>query len=251
MSGGGRPRRSSRAREASPPRFEDALARARHHARAAAAEAAQAARALLDAAALGATGVPAAGHEPLRGALRWLDEIAARGERADGMSWLAALGDALDAEIARWAAQGFDWIWLLGVWCVGEAARHDEFARIHDDALPAAIPVQPQFEDWQTGLDRDVQLDRGGQLQASGARHFLAGQEFADQRTQTIALLGGQTGRKGHGGERGAPGVVGNFDRGRRQAAQQGLQHEAIVPQPVPINNATSRGERDGRGARR
>jgi hypothetical protein len=102
MSGGGRPHRSSRAREASPPRFEDALARARHHARAAAAEAAQAARALLDAAALGATGVPAAGHEPLRGALRWLDEIAARGERADGMSWLAALGDALDAEIARW-----------------------------------------------------------------------------------------------------------------------------------------------------
>lgn len=102
MSGGGRARRSPRARAAPPARLEEALARARDHARAAAAEAAHAARALLDAAALGATGVPAAGHEPLRGAVRWLDELAAQAGGAGHARWLAALGDALDAEIARW-----------------------------------------------------------------------------------------------------------------------------------------------------
>lgn len=35
----------------------------------------------------------------------------------------ATLDDVPDAEIARWAAQGFDWIWLLGVWQTGAAAR--------------------------------------------------------------------------------------------------------------------------------
>lgn len=35
----------------------------------------------------------------------------------------ATLDDLPEAEIARWAAQGFDWIWLLGVWSVGDAAR--------------------------------------------------------------------------------------------------------------------------------
>lgn len=101
MSGGDptrRPARRGHARPAAPTRFEEALARASVHARRAAAEAARATRALLDAAAIGATGVPAAGHEPLRRAARWLDRVAA----GAGAGWPAALGAALDAEIGRW-----------------------------------------------------------------------------------------------------------------------------------------------------
>ena len=39
--------------------------------------------------------------------------------------WLkgATLDDATDAEIDRIAAQGFDWVWLLGVWQTGEKGR--------------------------------------------------------------------------------------------------------------------------------
>ena len=35
----------------------------------------------------------------------------------------ATLDDIPDAELDRWAASGFDWIWLLSVWSTGEAAR--------------------------------------------------------------------------------------------------------------------------------
>jgi hypothetical protein len=79
------------------------LLRALDHARAAAGEAALAARALLDAASLGATGMPAAGHEPLRSLLRRLEELAA--SAGGGRRWLAALGAALDGEIARWESR--------------------------------------------------------------------------------------------------------------------------------------------------
>jgi hypothetical protein len=92
-------------RTPAPHRLEEALLRVRDHARAATAEAALAARALLDAASLGATGVPAEGHEPLRGALRWLEDLAANAGGGEGRRWLSALSDALDAEIARWEAR--------------------------------------------------------------------------------------------------------------------------------------------------
>jgi hypothetical protein len=81
------------------------LARALGHARVAAGEAALAARALLDAASLGTTGVPAEGHESLRGALRWLETLAANAGESEGRRWLDALGAALDAEIARWESR--------------------------------------------------------------------------------------------------------------------------------------------------
>ena len=82
----------------------EALARARKHGQRAAAETAAALRALLDAAALAATGEPgertalgplAAGLEQLQ---QWIDPESAR----DGGAMLAALHDALDQEIARW-----------------------------------------------------------------------------------------------------------------------------------------------------
>lgn len=100
----GRPHDARPARHRSPG-LDEMLARALGHARAAAGEAALAARALLDAASLGATGVPAEGHEPLRGALRWLEELATRAGGSESRRWLAALAAALDAEIARWEAR--------------------------------------------------------------------------------------------------------------------------------------------------
>lgn len=112
MSGERAPRRTTRAgathggdgRTRLPP-FEAALQRALRHARSAAAEAARAAGALLDAASLGATGVPAGRHEALRPALRWLETLADGDDARDGRRWLAALAAALDAEIERWEAR--------------------------------------------------------------------------------------------------------------------------------------------------
>ncbi|MEB2346036.1 MAG: hypothetical protein OZ948_15005 [Deltaproteobacteria bacterium] len=100
----GRPRDVRPARRSSAG-LEEVLARALGHARAAAGEAALAARALLDAASLGATGVPADGHAPLRGALRWLEGLATSAGGSAGLRWLDALAAALDAEIARWEEQ--------------------------------------------------------------------------------------------------------------------------------------------------
>lgn len=90
---------------AAPRHVEEALLRARDHARAALAEAMLAARCLLDAASLGATGVPAEGHEALRHAAQQLDRAAAAasgGASGEAARWLTTVADALDAEIARW-----------------------------------------------------------------------------------------------------------------------------------------------------
>ena len=81
-----------------------ALASAARHARAAAAEAVLAIRALLDAAALFSSGNAADAHVALRGAAHWLDGVA-RGVAPEGGADAAlahALAGALDAEIARW-----------------------------------------------------------------------------------------------------------------------------------------------------
>jgi hypothetical protein len=108
VSGPDAPRRAPRARPARgapPQRLDVALRPALGHARSAAGEAALAVRALLDAASLGATGVPAEGHEALRGALRWLETLAESAGGSEGRRWLQALAAALDGEIARWEAR--------------------------------------------------------------------------------------------------------------------------------------------------
>lgn len=109
------PRRSE-----APPRdaetsIREALARARCHAKNAVAEALAALGALLDAASLAATGVPADVHPMFAGSARrvraWSRALAEEG--ALGGELGAALADALDAEIGRWE----------------ERARHDADAR--------------------------------------------------------------------------------------------------------------------------
>jgi hypothetical protein len=96
--------------ETAPPRsVQEALLRGRDHARISVGEAAAAARCVLDALSLAATGVPASGHEVLRDATAWLERASALAE-AEGSEarWLAGVADALDAEVARWEARGRD-----------------------------------------------------------------------------------------------------------------------------------------------
>jgi hypothetical protein len=80
-----------------------ALEQARLHGRAAAAESLLALHALLDAAALAASGAPAPENRWLAPAAQLLADLAARleeGKQARGL--LAAIAEALDVEIARW-----------------------------------------------------------------------------------------------------------------------------------------------------
>jgi hypothetical protein len=137
--------------EGAPASVDEALVRARRHARLAAAEAAAAVRAVLDAVALAATGT--AGDE-LRGIValgRRLDEFAAafRHGSAGAETLIATLADALDAEIARWEARSAhdadaravlraflglrELLWELGVRPPGEAQEPGG-----DDAAPRA-----------------------------------------------------------------------------------------------------------------
>lgn len=88
-----------------PPRsVEEALRRAAGHGRRALAEAVAAARALLDAAALGVTGETAEARASLATLAHALDDLenALAGEAADASPLLGVLAAALDAEIARW-----------------------------------------------------------------------------------------------------------------------------------------------------
>lgn len=174
-----RPARRARPGPDRPVRFEEALAQARAHARRAAAEAARAARALLDAAAIGATGVPAAGHEPLRRAARWLDELAAGA--GDG-AWPAALGAALDAEIGRWEARSRtdpearavlraflgvrELLWELGLRGPG-AARGPAPERPPRDARAAEHAPRPGRTGGARRLER-VPIDGGGPAGRTG-----------------------------------------------------------------------------------
>ncbi len=82
-----------------------ALERARVHAARAMGEALAAARALLDAAAIGWSGRPSEAHTALRGIAEVLDEQSARfAEGAGGVpaAMMSTIVEALDEEIARW-----------------------------------------------------------------------------------------------------------------------------------------------------
>ena len=53
----------------------------------------------------------------------------------------ATLDDIPDSDLDRWAAQGFDWIWMLSVWQTGDAARlvsrgNPEWRREFQETLP-------------------------------------------------------------------------------------------------------------------
>jgi hypothetical protein len=100
-----------RARRVAPESVQEALARARRHARAALAEALGALHALLDAASLIASGEPAEARRllaPLAHALEALGADLDGAAREGQAALLDALAEALDAEIARWEARARD-----------------------------------------------------------------------------------------------------------------------------------------------
>jgi hypothetical protein len=100
-----------RAGRSSPADLAEALARARRHARSAASESVLAVHALLDAAALAASGLPSDASRLLAPLARLLESLAqGLAPDADAVSapLLEALAEALDAEIARWEARARD-----------------------------------------------------------------------------------------------------------------------------------------------
>jgi hypothetical protein len=90
--------------EAAERALDEALARARRHAKSAVAEALEALRALLDAASLSTSGAPAAHNGLFESVDRWIARAsrgwASEGGLSDGIA--AEIAAALDEEIARW-----------------------------------------------------------------------------------------------------------------------------------------------------
>jgi len=149
-----------RAGPESPRSVEEALARAGAHGRAALAEAAAAARCLLDAASLAASGAPAEAHAGLRRASGWLAraEALAREGSERSARWIEEVAEALDREIARWESRSREdpearavLRAFLGVreilWEVGlrtQTARGSESARESDAAEAARDADAPR-----------------------------------------------------------------------------------------------------------
>jgi hypothetical protein len=84
--------------------LDDALARARRHAKNAVAEALEALRALLDAASLATAGATAGDHPLFASIDRWIGRASRGWASDDGLSegLVAEIAAALDLEIARW-----------------------------------------------------------------------------------------------------------------------------------------------------
>jgi hypothetical protein len=143
--------------------LDEALARARRHARSAVAEAFEALRALLDAASLATSGASAGLHPVFAQADRWLRSGAHRlvGEGSLPGDLAASLAEALGAEIARWEEQARidpdaravlraflglrELLWELGVRPASRPARGADRSD-RDDSAPAAEAVPRRVE---------------------------------------------------------------------------------------------------------
>ncbi len=141
--------------------LNEALARARRHAKSAVAEALEAARALLDAASLAASGAPAAENALFDSIDRWFAR-ASRGWAAEG-----GLSDGLGAEIAAALEQ--------------EIARWEQRAKSDDDARP----VLRAF----LGL-REVLWELGVRAPCGGAGAAPSEDAPGPRRVQRVAVQG-------------------------------------------------------------
>ncbi len=128
-----------------------ALERARAHARRAVGEALAAARALLDAAAIGWSGRPSEAHAALRAIADLLDEQSARLSEGGGVPapMMNAILEALDQEIARWERR----------------ATADPDARA---VLRTFLGLREIL--WEFGLRREAKGDAVGEAEASPER---------------------------------------------------------------------------------
>ena len=158
----GRPGPRADERRIPPASAAEALARARRHARAAAAEALNAVHALLDAAALATGGVPAEAHRTLSLASKLLAS-ASRGLEpdagAEGRALAEALAGALDSEIARWEARAQgdpearavlraflglrELLWELGIRRTGTSTDREDASR---ERKAAVVRPRPRVE---------------------------------------------------------------------------------------------------------
>jgi hypothetical protein len=131
--------------------LDEALARARRHAKSAVAEALEALRALLDAASLATSGAPAADNALFESVDRWIARAsrgwASEGGLSDGIA--AEIATALDQEIARWE----------------ERAKHDDDAR---PVLRAFLGLREVL--WELGVRASFAQRAEGERRPSGGR---------------------------------------------------------------------------------
>ncbi|HJO24912.1 MAG: hypothetical protein QF890_14570 [Myxococcota bacterium] len=155
------------ARAPAPPRTaQEALERARHHARTAAAEAVTALHAVLDAAALARDGSPAEAHVLLGPAARLLIQLARDLEseaNSHAESLLVAVARAVDDEVARWE----------------QSARDDTDARA---VLRAFLGLRELL--WEVGV-RDPSSDTG-----SDGTHRPGQRTRSAPRVQRVSVEG-------------------------------------------------------------
>ena len=90
----------------------------------------------------------------------------------------ATLDDLTDAFLDRVAARGFDWVWLLGVWQTGEAARavsraNPEWLAEYEEALPDFTPEDVTGSPFAI-VDYSVHRDFGGDDALARLRTRLA-----------------------------------------------------------------------------
>jgi hypothetical protein len=159
-------RGAERAPAAPPATAEEALARAASHARSALAETLRTLDALLDATSLAAHGAPARTRRLLGPLARALEGLAADLDGSGGARPLiAALAEALDAEIARWELR----------------AREDADARA---VLRAFLGLRELL--WEFGVRRPEDPERGG----GGARPRPGPARRARPRVQRVRVEG-------------------------------------------------------------
>jgi len=161
--------RAARARDAGPRSADEALANAARHARAALAETLAALHALLDAASLAASGEPAESRRLLGPLARTLEGLAADLEgagRESPLPLLAAIAEALDAEIARWETR----------------ARDDADARA---VLRSFLGLRELL--WEFGVRRP---DAPGASRRSDPEHRPAATRRARPRVQRVRVEG-------------------------------------------------------------
>jgi Alpha amylase, catalytic domain len=87
-------------------------------------------------------------------------------ELSQALGHAATLDDIGDAELDRWAALGFDWIWLLGVWQTG----------------PAGVRIARSLTEWRREFEHALPDLRDEDIGGSG---------FAVRAYQVHAALGG------------------------------------------------------------